>query len=690
MIGMIGLWSDMIAACLYGGLALWQLRHWSADTRSHPLTAAFAIIAAWMAFKASEGADHLLPGLAEPARNVAFLAFMHAIAMGREQAPLRALGTVYGAVAAVVGCQILTVCLLHSIRATGVAHDAAEAAYQVLGLTVSAGALILVHNLYSQAQAGSRAAIRLPMLGLAAMWTYDLHLYTVAYLTRDMPTDLVALRGAMLALLAPFFAAAGRKESWSVELSRTATFQSLSLLAIFGYLILMMSATRALEAVKAGWVGMAQAVILLLMASTLLILLPSRRIRAWMRVTTAKHFFPHRYDYRAEWLRFTRTIGTSGPDALPIDVRVVKALAQAADASGGMMLTLDGDYRFAPAGQWNWRMDAQGWQDATLGRLLEERAFIIDFGTVDADGKFSFGGSNFALPRWTVEAGSWAGVPVIHNDRLVALVLLAAPPVRRPIDWEDFDLFRTAGIEAASYLAEAQAQEKLADARRFDEFNRRFAFIMHDIKNLVSQISLVARNAERHANNPEFRADMIATLQSSVRKMNDLLARLSKGAQDDIRPSRPVEVRLMLAPLVEARRRIHPIELSGDAGIAVQADGAGFEQAVTHLLQNAIDASTGGQPIRIAIAQAGALVTVAIADQGCGMSAEFIRTRLFQPFASTKEGGFGIGAYEARSLIEAMGGRLDVDSREGMGTTFTITLPAADIAAVLEEERIRA
>src|SRR3546814_10751878 len=86
-------------------------------------------------------------------------------------------------------------------------------------------------------------------------------------------------------------------------------------------------------------------------------------------------------------------------------------------------------------------------------------------------------------------------------------------------NWEDFDLLRTVGQQAASYIAEAQSQSALADAEKFEEFNRRFAFIMHDIKNLVSQLSLVARNAERHADKPEFRADMVATLQSSVGKM---------------------------------------------------------------------------------------------------------------------------------------------------------------------------
>ena len=146
------------------------------------------------------------------------------------------------------------------------------------------------------------------------------------------------------------------------------------------------------------------------------------------------------------------------------------------------------------------------------------------------------------------DAQAWVAVPLAHHDRLVGIVLLASPDFRRPLDWEDFDLLRTAGRQAASALAEALGQEALANAQRFEEFNRRFAFILHDIKNLVSQLGLVARNAERHADNPEFRADMVATLQSSVAKMNDLLARLAPHAQSRVKPSSPQP----LAPIVTA------------------------------------------------------------------------------------------------------------------------------------------
>ena len=273
---------------------------------------------------------------------------------------------------------------------------------------------------------------------------------------------------------------------------------------------------------------------------------------------------------------------------------------------------------------------------------------------------------------------AWAGVPLLHNDRLVGLVILEHPLVRRPLDWEDFDLFRTAGIQAASYLAEARSQEALANAQRFDEFNRRFAFILHDIKNLVSQLALVARNAERHADNPEFRADMIATLQGSVRKMNDLLARLSRGNRMEAEAARPIQLAQVIASVADMKKRVHRIETRGEADLVAIADPIGLEQALEHLVQNAIDASPVGSPVRICCWEQGGEAAIEIADSGSGMSADFIRGRLFQPFSSTKENGFGVGAYEARALIAAMGGRIEVASREGEGSRFTVFLPLAE------------
>jgi putative PEP-CTERM system histidine kinase len=572
-------------------------------------------------------------------------------------------------------------------------YEALTATGNILGLTIAAGSLVLVHNLYGQASPDSRWGIRLPMMALAGMWIYDLHLYTVAYLTREPADDLFAMRGAIAAMTVPLFALASRRNAnWKMQLSRAATFQSLSLLAILVYLILMMSATRAMEIAGGEWVRIGQIGLVFAITLGAAVLLPSGKARAWIGVVLAKHLFEHRYDYREEWLRFTRTIGLGGADAAPLADRITKALADIAGSPAALLLSVDDAHQAAPAAYWNWHEPVRRGDNAEQDflRFVEAERHVVDFSSVK-DGMLAFKGRSIAVPQWMgAGGGAWAGIPLLHSDRLIGFAILQHPLVRRPLDWEDFDLFRTAGTQAASYLAEAQSHEALADVQRFDEFNRRFAFIMHDIKNLVSQLSLVARNAERHAENPEFRADMIATLQSSVKKMNDLLARLSRGNSGEAEPLRATQVLALAAAIARIKQRSHPVELFGPASLSAHADPARLEQALAHLVQNAIDASRPGKPVRISCSKRAEEVVVEVADQGCGMSAEFVRTRLFQPFASTKDGGFGIGAYEARSLIAGMGGRLEVDSREGEGTRFTIFLPAARIDAAPELERMRA
>ncbi|MBK5263704.1 MAG: PEP-CTERM system histidine kinase PrsK, partial [Alphaproteobacteria bacterium] len=189
--------------------------------------------------------------------------------------------------------------------------------------------------------------------------------------------------------------------------------------------------------------------------------------------------------------------------------------------------------------------------------------------------------------------------------------------------------------------------------------------------------SLVARNAERHADKPEFRADMIATLQESVGKMNDMLARLSQHNKARYEESRAIAIRPLVEEVVETKNQHHPVAISGDVTVHAMADPARLEQILNHLIQNAIDASDPDGEVMVRLGQQSLHVSVEIIDRGCGMSAEFIRSQLFKPFSSSKEGGFGIGAFEARALASAMNGRIEVESREGEGSRFTLILPVA-------------
>jgi len=676
---LIGFWSHALAAALFAALMLWRLGDAARQPTQRLLAAAFALTACWAWLGAIAPGEAVL-GFAESARNLVWVSLLYSLsaaAAGEERQ--HGLKMVYAAVAGVVGLQLIGETLQLVSPSGAIAQTGL-----ILRITTAAGALVLVHNVYGQAAPASRSHIRFAMLGLALIWIYDLNLYTILYIGSASAPRLIEWRGLAPALAAPLFALATRNAgAWRVRLSRAATFQSLSLLAICAYFALMAILATALRGTGTDWSSALMVGILAAMTVAAMVLIPSARARSWLKIKLAKHLFEHRYDYRTEWLRFTETLGRAGPDAPPLSERIVQAFADIADAPGGLLLVSDGGRGLAVATAASWPGSSpapEAFGDAAdFWSAVEDGGAIIEFEGLRKSWA-NAANKELAVPTWLLEeTGVWAGIPLLHHQRLVGLVVLATPEYRRQLDWEDLDLLRTAGNQAASSLAEALGQEALSQAQRFEEFNRRFAFILHDIKNLVSQLSLLARNAERHADNPYFRADMVATLQSSVGKMNELLARLAPHSAARVQRIEPQVLRPILMGAIAAKRRDREIELLGDASLIAMADAGALEQALGHLVQNALDASSG-EPVMVRVSCDGSNVAITIADKGVGMDGDFIRNRLFQPFASTKPGGFGIGAFEARSLISAMGGRLSVDSRPGRGTTFTILLPAAEAA----------
>ena len=690
--GLIAFWTHALAAALFAALVLWELRGGRVEDEQRMLLAAFALTACW-AWITAVAPESMLAAYAETARNLVWVGVLYRLADPSGDKRQLGVRPVYAAVAAVLGVQIAVDALALLPEPGDIKTSSALMMTAVtLRITAAAGALVLVHNLYGQASPSSRGGIRFAMLALALMWGFDLNLYTVAYFDTASARTLFDWRGVAVALTAPLFALGrGRRDKWRVKLSRAATFQSLGLLALCGYFATMAILATAMRGTGVAFGQMIGVAALAVMTLAAMVLLPSARARGWAKVKITKHLFEHRYDYRAEWLRFTDTLGAGGPEAAPLGERAVKAFADILDAPGGILLTAE-EGGFETVASWRWRGHAAPGREASseavaaFWRAVEGEGRILDF-AARRDGWGDARDAVLSIPADLLgELHAWIGIPLIHEGKLGGLIVLTEPDYRRELDWEDFDLLRTAGRQAASNLAEAHGQQALMNAQRFDDFNRRFAFILHDIKNLVSQLSLVSRNAERHAGNPEFQADMVATLKSSVGKMNELLQRIApKGGQRSIEP-RPVALRPLLSRAIAERRRERSIELSGDAGLSVLADDYALEQAVGHLLQNAVDATPPGGAVMVRVTAEPGGVAIAIVDQGAGMDADFIRTRLFEPFASTKPGGFGVGAFEARSLITAMGGRLTVDSRLGEGARFTIHLPEA-LPAIGHEPR---
>ncbi len=556
--------------------------------------------------------------------------------------------------------------------------DVSASLFLVARIAVSVTGVVLSHNLYIASGGGQRSGYRLLAIGLAGLFLYDLNFYTLAFLVPPGSVDLYNIRGAVNALLVLLFVFAAR-DAWvqGARVSRNVAFQTVAFSGVGFYLIAMSVLAYGLKLVGGSWGTLLQVTFLFGTIMLGVVVVVSDRFRAWLRVTIARNFYRYQYDYRSEWLRFIATV-SAPEDAQGLPERVVQAVASVLDARGGWLLVPDED-RLVPLA--TWRMESRPPEPLALGSPLlnwvaQDR--VLDLDLVRA-GEMPDAPE---LPAWlAAERRYWLVIPAFNRDALAGVLLIGRSLVPRRLGWEDEELLKTLGRQVGSYVAESRGQSALEEARRFEEFNRRFAFILHDIKNLVSQLSLLARNAERHADNPEFRSDMVATLKESVGKMNALLGWLSQRATGAGTSDRDVSITGLLGDLVRTRRGAWPalsLSLPDDAtALLVRGDPARLEQMFAHLLQNAIDASPAGAPIRLDVAAAGSEVVVTLADRGHGMSARFIRQELFQPFTSTKPGGFGIGAYEAREIVRAHGGRLDVASREGEGTSFTISLPLA-------------
>lgn len=547
-------------------------------------------------------------------------------------------------------------------------------------LLFCAGALVLVHNLYAGASAAARGTLRWPAAALAVMWFYDLNLQTVTYLAGGAPAVLAALRGLLPLVMVGLFALGtmSSERQQGLRPSRAFAFQSLSLFLIGSYFVLMVVAFQGVAAAGGDFLGLVQVGFLVTASAAALALLPSRRLRGWIKITLTKHLFQHRYDYREEWLRFTRTMGRAGAEALPLRERVIQAVADVTDSPAGLLLAPDDRGGLTLAANWQW-------SDADLpapaigpegARFFADEQFIVDLDHWRA-GRAEGVPAN-AVPAWLYdEPRAWALVPLLHYERLLGVVVLARPLFARTLDWEDFDLLRVLGRQLASYLAEEASQDALGEAQRFDEFNRRIAFVMHDIKNLASQLTLLARNAEKHADNPAFRADMLVTLRNSSEKLSALLARLGRyGPQAGETPA-VIEVRPLLKAIAQRYAAQHPVVALDGPKLTIEAQPEALEQALLHLVQNSVEASPEGGAVVLDASEDDLEVTVEVMDSGTGMTPEFVRTHLFRPFHSSKPGGFGIGAFEARETIRAMGGTLDVESREGLGTRFLVRLPRA-------------
>lgn len=534
--------------------------------------------------------------------------------------------------------------------------------------------MILVEQYYRNAPYEQRWGIKFICLGIGGLFVYDFYLYSDALLFRKINTDIWAARGWVNALVVPLIAlSAARNPKWAVgiAISRRILFYSSALFGAAVYLLLMAAAGYYLRFSGGTWGTVLQLIFLFGAIVLLVIVLFSGTTRSWLRVFISKHFFSYNYDYREEWLRFTRTLSEEETE---LRIRVIKSLAQLVESPAGAVWFKSEQGLYHPIAHWNIpHIDEHVEADSDFCRFMEENSWVIDLYQYDSESQQY---AAMVLPDWlpAIPKARWV-VPLILHGELLGFVVLTEPRSTVDLNWEVRDLLKVAGSQAASYLAQYEVAQALSTARQFESFNRMSTFIVHDIKNLIAQLSLLLANAEKHKNNPEFQQDMIDTVALSVNKMKRLLEKLSSGSEGD--ETSYLQLKEILQRIIQSKsfHEPKPVLEIVDANLRVQADRSRLERILGHLVQNAIEATPREGRVIVRLKQQDEWAVIEIEDNGHGMSEQFIQEKLFRPFESTKTAGMGIGVFESRGYVEEMGGKLQVSSKVSEGTIFSVMLP---------------
>nr|AEQ20441.1 putative PEP-CTERM system histidine kinase [uncultured bacterium CSL132] len=670
----IGTLSYAAAAAAFLFLFLLLVTSWRGRLQGMLLATASLCNAIWAgaeAYLAARPDTSLFPSdVLEVVRSAVWFAFLMVL-LGYSRQKVEPLRRVAAGLAAFCGVVLAVTLYSGAISATRL--DMFE---MLSRLVLAVIGMVLVEQLYRNVRPQQRWGIKFLCLGLGGMFACDFYLYSDTLLFRHVNDDIWAARGVVNAIIVPLLAVAtARNPRWSLDISvsRRILFHSTAMLGAAVYLLGMAAAGYYVRYVGGTWGGVLQVTFLFGAVLLLFVMMFSGTLRARLKVFLSKNFFNYHYDYREEWLRFTRTL-SEGEPGIQLRERSIQAIAELVDSPGGILWLSQDTGELEQVAHWNMPAEKTVEQlDGSLCQFLEKRQWVIHLDNYDLQPELYDG---LALPEWLrAVPRAWLVVPLILHERLLGFVVLAKSKSNIEPDWEVNDLLKTAGMQAASYLAQLEAATALLVARQFESFNRMSAFVVHDLKNLIAQLSLLLSNADKHKDNPEFQEDMVQTIANSRDKMKRLLLQLRGGYS--LEPPAPVAVHEVVRQAVAARSALKPVpRFESSAGaLSVVAHSARLERVIGHLIQNAVEATPSDGQVLVQLSRQSGSAVIEISDSGCGMTEQFMRSRLFKPFESTKLTGMGIGTYEARQYVRELGGRIDVQTRESQGTTFRVMLP---------------
>jgi len=556
--------------------------------------------------------------------------------------------------------------------------------FRVLGhILIAIICLSFVEQIFRSAGVEQRWGLKFLCFAVGSLCVFDFYLYSDALLFKELDLNIWKARGFVYCAVIPLIVLAILRNPISgstVTVSRSVVFYTATIIATGLYLLTMSAGGFYLRQFGGNWGAIAATTFVFTGLLFLLILFFSGHIRARIRVFIDKHFLDYKYDYRDQWLGLIRSLSGSDKN-IRLEQRALQAITEITDSPGGSLWIRKNQQQFIPIANMGMSEIEKYSEsiDSSLILFLEQWQWVINLEEYRFDPDLY---AEFEMPDWLKSfPNAWLVVPLMLQAHLYGFIIVLHPRAPRNFNWEDIDLLKTAGRQVAIHLAQERSALALVQARQFEAFNRFSAYVVHDLKNLVSQLALVVKNAEKHKHNPAFMDDAISTVDNAVDRMNRLLAQLRAGAvSNEFKKS--IKLRRIIDVVIGEKSINKPIPtlaMENDIHLRVDANEARLISILGHLVQNAQDATNDSGNVEICLRKVGENALIEIRDTGIGMDKQFILDRLYKPFDTTKGlTGMGIGAHDAKAFIEEIGGILDVESEEGKGTKFSIKLPLSN------------
>lgn len=528
-----------------------------------------------------------------------------------------------------------------------------------------------------------RWRIKFMLMGVAVLFIIRVFTASQAVLYREVNLSMEAINsGALLVATLLIFRSIFRSEPIALNVHPSqSVLQGSVTVFLAGIYLVLIGILASLVTYFGGDDSFAlKAFIVLVALVVLAVLLQSDRINLYVRRFVSRHFKRPFYDYQTVWSRFTeatasrveqkefcQAVVTQLADtfkSLCVTFWVVDDSRNELGLAASTSLTEDRARELKP--------DSAG--TAIVVQHLREH---IDPADIEKPSEMWAVILRRCHPDEFHKGGNRVCVPIVSRGEVLAVIILGDRVGGTPFSLQDFDLLKTIGEHVSSGLLNVRLSQRLLQSREHEAFQTMAAFFVHDLKNAASTLSLMLQNLPTHFDDPEFRQDALRGVGKSVAHINHLISRLSELRKELKIQARESSLNAIvtnaLVSFEQGTGFAIETELAKVPNIFVDNDQ--FSKVIINLVLNAREATNGKGRLRIRTTQEGSWVVLTAADNGCGMTEEFLARSLFRPFQTTKKNGLGIGMFQSKMIVEAHGGRIAVESSSGHGTTFRVFLP---------------